>query len=485
MTWDPATQSRHRRSGKPSRLRWCGRLSGEAGRSTGLESAIAHFPATRAAAVFIAAVALCIGATFCAPTAAAVSEQTPWPVISARASSHRGAHPAALVIAGRSGTRWIAASCAYPQWIQVDLGRLRSIGALRIQWYRPAHRTYSFQVQTRNAGSWRRFVPGVRARYVRLRITGSSVMRSPASVRELTVLPWTASAQPATPDPPATPAAPQTIRHLVISGDSHDRVYDNVAFSGGGNGDPSSSGVIEINSGAYNITFVNCTIEANADGVGDGVKIMDAGGTIHDITFQNCHFLSQPRMGFECINRPGDKEAGYQHIDLIGCIFEPQGSEAISYDDDSPGAAGDCLLRANIIKGAGTNLAFPWGQALEINGPSNMTVSGNTFYAGRGDIWNLRRQTTSDCGWVFSDNKVDASMSVQAVPQDPEASCIAISGVYGGIFSGNVITSAAPGGGVAWMNDCHGLDWRTTTWRDVRGAIYFTPLQIDCSDNIF
>jgi len=80
--------------------------------------------------------------------------------------------------------------------------------------------------------------------------------------------------------------------HLVLN-NVHDVTYNNVTFDGAGGGNPDVSGVIEISGNSYNINFVNCTIDPNRDGQGNGVKIVD-GGRVHDVTFQNCHFLTQP-----------------------------------------------------------------------------------------------------------------------------------------------------------------------------------------------
>ena len=284
-----------------------------------------------------------------------------------------------------------------------------------------------------------------------------------------------------TPTPSPTPtAAATTMGHLVLNG-AHDVTYNNVTFDGAGGGNPDVSGVIEISGNSYNITFVNCTIDPNRDGQGNGVKIVD-GGKVHDVTFQNCHFLTQPRMGFECIGRGSG--GGYARVNLIGCTFEPQGSEAISYDDDS-GYAGSCLISGNLVKGAGTNSAFSWGQGFEINGVANMTVSGNTFDACRGDIWNLNGPSGKACGWVFSNNTINAAVKVQSVPMGSSANAVCASNVRGGTFAGNSITSAAPGGGIAWLNGCQSMDWRTTSWHDARGGSYATPQQVNCSGNQF
>jgi hypothetical protein len=268
-----------------------------------------------------------------------------------------------------------------------------------------------------------------------------------------------------------------TIGPLVLS-DAHDVTFSNVTFDGAGSGGADSSGVVYIGSNCYNLTFENCTIEPNRDGVGDGVKIV--GGSDHDISFIGCHFLTQPRMGFECIGRT---DSGYQRINVENCTFEVQGSEAISYDDDT-GRAGGCTISDNLVKGGGATTLYPWTQGFEINRVTNMTVIGNTFFACRGDIWNFTGPV-GDCGWVIENNVVDMSRRAAGVTPTGNAACVTAVNVYGGSFAGNRITSAAPGEGTAWLSGCHGMDWRTTTWRDARGAPYATPRQVDCSGNLF
>jgi hypothetical protein len=155
-------------------------------------------------------------------------------------------------------------------------------------------------------------------------------------------------------------AAATSIDSLVLN-DVHDVTYQGVTFDGAGSGGPDSSAVISIGSDCRHLTFIDCTIDPNRDGVGDGVKI--DGGSVSDLTFDHCHFLTQPRMGFECIGRSG---TGYQRIRLVNCTFEVQGSEAISFDDDT-GRAGDCTVSGNLVKGGGASTQFPWQQGFEIN----------------------------------------------------------------------------------------------------------------------
>ena len=269
-----------------------------------------------------------------------------------------------------------------------------------------------------------------------------------------------------TPSPTPTAAA-TTMGHLVLNG-VHDVTYNNVTFDGAGGGDPDVSGVIEISGNSYNITFVNCTIDPNRDRVGNGIKIV--GGSVHDITFQNVHVLTQPRMGFEAIGRSG---SGYQRVNVIDSTFEVQGSEAVSYDDDT-GLAGDCTFSGNLVKGGGATTQFSWGQGFELNNVADMTVSNNTFYRSRGDVWNLEMMRTTPSGWVFTDNVLDASQG--AVAASSTANPICAQNVYGGTFSGNKITNGNAWS-IAYLNNDHNMNWATTTW----GGPNSTPSQLACS----
>src|SRR5664280_103580 len=59
--------------------------------------------------------------------------------------------------------------------------------------------------------------------------------------------------------------------------------------------------------------------------------------------------------------------------------------------------------------------------------------------------------------------------------------------VYGGLYQGNTVISAAPGGSVASISGGHNMDWRTTTWRDASGRPgYDTPIETGgSSGNLF
>jgi len=266
--------------------------------------------------------------------------------------------------------------------------------------------------------------------------------------------------------------------------DVHDKTFENVTFDGAGSGNPDSSGVLELWGACYNLRFRNCTVNENKDGVGNGVKIVDSGAGMHDIVFENPHIMTQPRMGFECIGRAGNRGNGYQRVDLMGGTFEPCGSEPVSYDDDS-GTAGHCLIQEITVKGGGLTTLYPWGQGFELNGVHDVTVIGNTFYACRNGILNLQMHDMRDCGWVFEDNLIDQSQAYGGITFNDQANAVVALNVYGGKFARNTIIGAAPSWRVAYLSGCHDMDWRTTVWQDARGGNYATPYQTGCVGNLF
>lgn len=281
-----------------------------------------------------------------------------------------------------------------------------------------------------------------------------------------------------TPAGPSVPAGytlmrDQTISNLVTNGLSN-RYYYKCTFTGGS----ATTAVLSFTGTSSNLIFDSVTI---AQGGGwNGVTINDAYGRIHDITFINTTFKAQGRMGLEVTSRPTSATTQYQRINVLNSTFEPQGNEAVSYDGGA--AAGNSTFSGNVIQGAGNDPTQPYGAGFEINGPSNMTVTGNRIMQTRGALLNLQRHVTSDSGWVFTDNVFDASQRAQVTPMSASSQVVLGFNVYGGQFARNSIVSAAPGGSVAYLSNCQNIDWRTSTWRDATSrAGYATPTQVNGS----
>ena len=281
----------------------------------------------------------------------------------------------------------------------------------------------------------------------------------------------TVTPSPGGPNVPAgyTLVQGQTIANLATNGLGY-RYYYDCTFTGGS----ATSAVLSFTGTSANLIFDSCTIARG--GGWNGVTINDANGRIHDITFSGCLFKSQTRMSFECTSRPTSALTQYQRINILNSTFEPQGNQAVSYDGGV--AAGNCTFSGNLIQGAGNDPAQPFGAGFEINGPSNMTVTGNRIMQCRGSLLNLQRHVTGDCGWVFSDNVFDASQRLQSTAMSASSQVVLGYNVYGGRFVRNTMVSAAPGGGVAYLSNCCNMDWRASTWRDATARSgYATPTQ--------
>lgn len=308
--------------------------------------------------------------------------------------------------------------------------------------------------------------------------------REPKPTPTPTVIPTPTPTPTVTPTPTSDPAGPsvpagytlvegQTINNLATNGLSN-RYYYKCTFTGGS----ATTAVLSFTGASSNLIFDSVTIVQG--GGWNGVTINDAYGRIHDITFINTTFKAQGRMGLEVTSRPTSATTQYQRINVLNSTFEPQGNEAVSYDGGA--AAGNSTFSGNVIQGAGNDPTQPYGAGFEINGPSNMTVTGNRIMQTRGALLNLQRHVTSDSGWVFTDNVFDASQGAQVTPMSASSQVVLGFNVYGGQFARNSIVSAAPGGSVAYLSNCQNIDWRTSTWRDATSrAGYATPTQVNGS----
>ena len=234
---------------------------------------------------------------------------------------------------------------------------------------------------------------------------------------------------------------------------ARDVLFERVSFVGGGGSSDAliDSGVIRFHEGrrASFITFRACTIGRNsADG--NGVTLVDRGrpdATYHDIVFERCHFLASPRMSFEAIQRPSGDEAittGYHGIDLIGNVFDPAGSEAISYDADG-GLAGHSLVSGNVIMGAGTNAAYQWGQGVEFNGVEGMRFVNNRVYRCRGAMINHQGVVGAVTDNTFTGNVFDSTVSHIKSKPSAWSGVIEFLNVNGSQFADNIVRTNVGG----------------------------------------
>ena len=251
-------------------------------------------------------------------------------------------------------------------------------------------------------------------------------------------------------------------------------LFRRVTFVGGGGmTSGQDQGVIRFSGGrsASYIAFEDCEIGANsADG--NGVSMVSNGSgnaTYHDITWRRCRFGSSPRMSVEVIQRADDAPitSGYRRIDLYDCVFEPTGSETVSFD--AVGDAGYSTISGCTFKGSGWNSAEPFGQGIEFNRVTNMRFVHNTVYRSRDAMINHQGRSGSRTGTVFAHNVFDATRSfIEEVPS-ASAQVIYFSNVSGVRFEDNVVKSDV-GGQLAYIDESVDNTFLRNKWTDARAA---------------
>ncbi|OJT25352.1 carbohydrate-binding protein [Archangium sp. Cb G35] len=127
-------------------------------------------------------------------------------------------------IDGSSGTRWSADGIG--QWLQGDMGAVKSLTALDIAWYRGNERASKFVISTSTDGTtftqafsgtssgktaaFERYTFAARnARYVRVTVNGTT-MNTWASISEMAAITGGTTTPPTEPTPPTTPPATGT-----------------------------------------------------------------------------------------------------------------------------------------------------------------------------------------------------------------------------------------------------------------------------------
>jgi len=277
------------------------------------------------------------------------------------------------------------------------------------------------------------------------RMDGSSSARIPAATEPQQPAPLPASS-PGNDAPSSPPPTTSTITDLELGSGQSGITYENVRFLSSRSYQQATVTITR----ASNITFRGCVFEGSA---WNGITINDSGGTVRDITFIDCYVKSSARMGFECTSR-GSETSCYSRVDLRRVTFDPQGSEAISYD--GPAVHTDCTIEDVLIKGSGTRPdLFSWGQGMEINGPRGFLVQDLTMYRTRGSNWNLNGKDSVDMDWTFRNIVVDNTVDhLGSVTRHPDANMICAFNVERSEWIDCTFRNARPGAAAAYLSDC-------------------------------
>ena len=271
---------------------------------------------------------------------------------------------------------------------------------------------------------------------------------------------------------------------LYITNGVNGMVYENLWLQGNGYNGGNGSALLLIDTGwtsklpIHDLLFRNCRIGTNmASDKGNGVKIMVRGYGATNIVFDHCQFDYQPRLGFECNGRMGSSDhaspgglLSYSGVNLTNCTFATCDGEPISYDDDSQDfndsgltQAGLCTIDNNLVGGAqGVN--YPqWAKTFEINGPKDMTVTNNEFWAGAAGMANLQSRDGTDPCWalagnVWDNDHVDTGVKAGNQPFFFQNVSAASKNV---IVADQIICGAA--GSWGYLNASGGLDFTNST----------------------
>lgn len=239
----------------------------------------------------------------------------------------------------------------------------------------------------------------------------------------------------------------------VVARDTHNVAFRRCRFTVGVSSDEA---VLSLTEPCHDLTFRGCTI---GPGAANGISIVDKGGTVRNVSFLDCTVKSSGRMGFECISR-GDGRAIYQDILLSGCVFEPQGSQAISFD--GPGLPADCVVDDVVIEGAGENPAFPWDAGFEINGPTKFTIRRLVIERTRGSMLNLTCSAPRS-EWTFTDCTFDYTKGSARRATAPDARTISAVGMNSAVFTRCAFNAGEAAFNNGWLSTCMDNDLRTCT----------------------
>lgn len=257
--------------------------------------------------------------------------------------------------------------------------------------------------------------------------------------------------------PSAPPVTTSTITDLKLSSGQSDIVYENVRFVSSQSVQKATVTITR----ATNITFRDCVIEGSD---WNAITINDTAGSVSGISFIDTYVESSPRMGFECTSR-GSSTRAYNNINLLGVTFEPQGSEAISFDSSAVVDV-ESTVSGVVIRGAGTRPdLYPWGQGFEINGPKGFLVEDLTIYRTRGSNFNLSgRGVATD--WTFRDITVDNTRNyLGSVQRSSNANVLYADRVVSSVWTDTTFTNCLPSGCGGYIDESHDNDFSGITWR--------------------
>jgi hypothetical protein len=202
-------------------------------------------------------------------------------------------------------------------------------------------------------------------------------------------------------------------------------------FRGGGaesdNDNSSTVNLADYQVDLANLTFTDCEFERSLgtawSGSGDNthrentISLYANYSTIDTVTFDGCHIgvsngvaSGSQRMGVE-VWTAHNASSWIRDITFTGCEFEPSDVNSLDFSCYSDSTQFDGVVVEDcIFHGAGADLkGTSWGQAITLEWPINVTITGNTFYrCSQGAIYpNYRTPFSYDQNLVVTGNTFD------------------------------------------------------------------------------
>ena len=252
----------------------------------------------------------------------------------------------------------------------------------------------------------------------------------------------------------------------------HDVLYTGCNFTGSGTG----NAAMILSGGGYNIAFHNCTFAAAN---WNGVSINELNNSnIRDITFADCQWPYSDRMNFECTSRYCTTKQ-HERIALIGCTFEPSGSECVSFDgyNNIPNYN---LVKDCLIKGAGNSPTYTqWPHGFEINGGLYYTVQNLTIGQTRAFCVNVRGAANNH--WVFENCVFDRSHRYPGQTRNPDNNAVILAEVLADTYWVNcVFNSGTVSYCMFWLENAVDNTFTNCTWLGETTIVYVGT----CSGNV-
>jgi hypothetical protein len=242
---------------------------------------------------------------------------------------------------------------------------------------------------------------------------------------------------------------------------------ENCRFRGGGGATYTS--VVDLGSprSCRGITFKGCEVERNlasdptfSGGYNDVTIWVGHGHMVDDITFDTCHIgvsngvaAGSPRFTVEVYtNNDAQTLRGFTGITFRDSTLYGADAETLDLSDQDHARADNILVEGCTIHGGGVS-KVKWGNGLNLECPTGVTIRNNTFTRSWGPALQMtpRSDPFTAAKAVITGNTFDFTQGIQATNGDAP---IVLWG-DGNTFTGNTVKGHTWSSSLFWLRACH------------------------------